>query len=422
MTRLRKAGMLGLLVSALVATGCTPVGPKASPLSRQDFLPYEKHEEPAAPAPKDFNPADHDGPQLPPKVSLGAPSPSPSLYRAQIPEAPPSHVAASAPTTLPLPSAGDLATHRVRICAWVNSKPLFEGELNYYAKYELAKLANLAEPQRTVARNEILKKYLDRLIEQEVLYQDAVRKLEKNTATLDKLKTEARKRFNKLVLRQRQEFKLDDVQFEKFLELQGTNLQDSYRQVERDFIATEYIQSRIVSRLDKIGPQDELDYWATHKEQFQVPDRVEWEDVFLQVGTKKVPTLEYARQLAKWIADRMSEGTPIDQLLKYDDGDSSTRKGRGNGERKGDIRPPELEPHLFTLMDGQVGPPVELATGIHVYRLLKREEAHQLPFNAEVQTKIRNKLKNDMFLREREQVIHELKSRTVIETDPDAAK
>ena len=53
---------------------------------------------------------------------------------------------------------------------------------------------------------------------------------------------------------------------------------------------------------------------------------------------------------------------------------------------------------LWQLRDGQVGPLVELPTGFHVIRLVKRTHAGVLPFNDEkVQKQIRDKLRGSGF-------------------------
>ena len=44
------------------------------------------------------------------------------------------------------------------------------------------------------------------------------------------------------------------------------------------------------------------------------------------VGTKDVPTMAYARELADWAIKCLQQGVLIAELLKYDGGDSSLRR------------------------------------------------------------------------------------------------
>jgi hypothetical protein len=70
------------------------------------------------------------------------------------------------------------------------------------------------------------------------------------------------------------------------------------------------------------------------------------------------------------------------------------------------------------MKDGDVGPAVRLPSGVHIFRLTKREYAGAVPFNEEVQKTIRRKLSNEIAAREEKRVIQELKARAVIEINP----
>src|SRR5262249_34563520 len=99
-----------------------------------------------------------------------------------------------------------------------------------------------------------------------------------------------------------------------------------------------------------------------------------------------------------------------------DDGDSTLRNGAGIGRKRGAIQPVEIEPYLFRMPEGEVGPVVEVGNSFHVIRLVKREYAGKQPFNEEgVQKEIRNKLREEIFTREAKKIIVELKRKAVIE-------
>ncbi len=70
---------------------------------------------------------------------------------------------------------------------------------------------------------------------------------------------------------------------------------------------------------------------------------------------------------------------------------------------------------MFSLKDGQVGPVVELPTGFHVVKLVHRDFACQLPFDEKVQKQIRDKLRNELFQREIQLIVKQLKRKAVIE-------
>jgi parvulin-like peptidyl-prolyl isomerase len=142
-------------------------------------------------------------------------------------------------------------------------------------------------------------------------------------------------------------------------------------------------------------------------------DRVKWQNVFVAVGPKH-PTPADARRFAEELIAKCRTHDDFAKLVEYDDGDSKFRGGEGFGQRKGEIKPAELESYLFKMKDGQIGPPVELATGVHIFRLLKREHAGQVPLDEKTQKSIRKKLEGQIADREYKRVVRELRSRAVV--------
>jgi parvulin-like peptidyl-prolyl isomerase len=114
------------------------------------------------------------------------------------------------------------------------------------------------------------------------------------------------------------------------------------------------------------------------------------------------------------VSERWAHGEEIKKLLALSDGESRNRAGEGVGELRGDIRPPELEPYLFAMKDGEIAPPVELATGVHVFSVAKREYTGIKPFNGEVQKQIEIKLKNEVVDRERRPICQQLREEASI--------
>ena len=66
------------------------------------------------------------------------------------------------------------------------------------------------------------------------------------------------------------------------------------------------------------------------------------------------------------------------------------------------------------LKDGDVAV-VEMSQGFHVVRLVKREYAGPMPFDSKVQKQIRDKLRNQVFQREMDRLLKDLKEKAVIE-------
>jgi len=64
---------------------------------------------------------------------------------------------------------------------------------------------------------------------------------------------------------------------------------------------------------------------------------------------------------------------------------------------------------------GEVGPVIELPTGFHVFRLVKREYAGQTPFNDQVQDEIRKKLQMQIAEREWKYMMTDLRKKARVQ-------
>jgi hypothetical protein len=311
----------------------------------------------------------------------------------------------------------------VHVRAWVNNKALFDDEVrNRLPREELMNAYRLPPEQRDAAMQKILQQTLDNLIDQELLQQDALRKLEKNPKYLEKIKAEAVHEADKQVNALIRANKLPSLEaFKLGLLARGTTLESLRRQFERDFISSEYLKILIFPKLHKIGHEEIREYYDQHLNEFQTVDRVKWQDIFIKVGEKH-PTMNDAKQFAQQLVEYWQRGADINKLMEFDDGMGRYQKGMGVGEIKGDIRPVELAPYLFAMKDGEIGPLVELPTGIHVFRLLTREVAGVMPFNEKAQQMISNKLKGEMFERERLRLVRDLREKGNVEVDRTTGK
>lgn len=359
--------------------------------------------------------------QLAPGESLVAditPRVDPRLARAQLPEpgqfAPPS-LPPRTPAAPPTPNIQQTkllssAEVRVKVRAWVNGKPLFDDEVMQVAGPQLQRAYALPEPRRSEKVAEVFNSALEQVIDQEVMYQDAVKKLEKNNPkALDKLKVVVGQEFDK----QLQKMRNAGVTDEQIKEVEHV----ARKLMERNLIATEYARNRILPYLQSVVSLEEVrEYYETHKNEFQSVDKVQWQDVFIAVGPKH-PTVADAKRFAQQLIAKCRTPDDFAKLVEFDDGDSKFRGGEGLGRRRGEIKPPELEPYLFQMKDGQIGPVVELPTGVHVFRLLKRDYAGQVPLDDATQRSIRKKLEGQIAEREYQRIVRELRGRSVIRVE-----
>jgi parvulin-like peptidyl-prolyl isomerase len=376
--------------------------------SREGAMPFAQRAE---------MPADEDDPLLSPTL----PAEPARISRAQRPDLPdPVKQTSLSDRKNPPPALGKV---RVSVRAWVNEKPIFDDEVRSACYPYLMEISQLSEPQRSAKQVEIFKRELDGLIDREVILQDVYRKLEKNQKVLDKLNTAADKEFDKQLanMRKRAGVKNDD-ELKELIARQGSSLETMRKQFTRSFLSSEYMKSRIITTaLDQIGHLQVEEYYRDHLNEFRKVDGVKWQDLFIALGPKH-PTVADAQRSADQLIARLKRGEDFKKLVEFDDGDSRYRGGDGYGTRKGEIKPAELEPYLFRMKDGEIGPLVALSTGVHVFRLVKREYAGQMPFDQKVQQTIINKLKNEAYAREYKKILNDLKGKAVIEIVRDSPK
>lgn len=341
---------------------------------------------------------------------------TPRLQKADEPEAKPVSTASFLDRTAATSSPDDEVVATIR--ATVNGVPILESEVRNACFYLLQQIQSLPEGEREAQQKEVLSKTLDTLIERELVLQEANARFGgKNSAKfMDKLKEAADREFDRQIvksLKQQHGIK-NDEEFKARLKAQGTSLTGLKKQFEKQFIYQEYLRFRAGPALDRIGHQQLLEYYHSHPDEFQTVDSVNWQDLF--VASARHPSPEAARQFAEQLRQRAIRGEDFVQLVKeYDNGDASYRNGEGFGHKRGEIKPVEAEPVLFSLKDGEVGPLVELGNGYHIVRLVKREYAGKMPFDPKTQAKIRDKLRMEVFTRESKRVVAELRRKATIE-------
>jgi parvulin-like peptidyl-prolyl isomerase len=305
------------------------------------------------------------------------------------------------------------------IRANVNGAPILESEVREAALGADRKLVTLVGLEREREERKILDYVLDQIIERELIYQEALAKLKKagKKDIIEKLKEAAEKEFKQWVRNVKAAFHSDD-EFKRWLQNMNTSLEGQRRIRERVFIAEEYLRSNLMTFVDRATkPSDLMDYYKAHPEEFTRPDSVHWQDIFILAS--KYPSREEARRFAESVAAQARQGEDFVALCrKYDDGTSADQQAVGKGSRRGEIRPFEVENYLFQMTNGQIGPIVELREGFHIIRLVQREQAGLRPFDARVEEAVRDKIRNEVYAREKKRFVEELKKKSHVEKFP----
>lgn len=342
--------------------------------------------------------------------------------RGQMPDAPspPNHAVCHL-LNLPVdrPANAEYARPVATIRAVVNGDLIQESEVQLGILLSGTLLQQLHSARTREEQEAVNKQAVEDLIERELLLQDAIGKLKRGgkqgDALLKKIQEAADEEFDKKMLRPllKREKMGSRKELADYLRQRGTPIDTLRWCWERKWMADQYLFTRLDNQINRIGRSEVSEYYNSHRDEYTQPDSVDWQDIFLDAGRHASPAA--AREFAEALMKRAKQGEDFAKLSsEYDNGESRIRKGAGKGHKHGEIFPPEAEPLLFQMHEGDMDI-LEVPHGFHIIHVVKRQYAGPIPFDAKVQKEIRDKIRNTVFLRERESIVKELKRKAVID-------
>jgi parvulin-like peptidyl-prolyl isomerase len=308
---------------------------------------------------------------------------------------------------------GQIAVH---LRATVNGIPILDDEVREAMAQYVGELLQTPDSLRPKKQQEIYERELNRLIERELVLEEAKRRTDdaKHPEVMVKLQKEAEKEADKQLrdIKERVKATSDD-QFKAMLQAQGLSESGMRRQFERNFMMIEYVRNIVYPVVERIGLQQLRDYYEQHPDEFKTEDSVKWQDIFIESARFQSPGA--ARQYAAQVQALARNGQDFPALAKkYDHGDSHLRNGTGLGEKHGEIGPAQVEPTVWTLRAGEVGPLVDVGFGIHIVKVAERKYAGIKPFDESCQSDIRKKLTGQVADREYKRMVDDLKKRATV--------
>lgn len=309
------------------------------------------------------------------------------------------------------PGNKDARTARIR--ATVNGDAVLDDEVSAAAFPAILSVRSEAE------KAELMNQKLNEIIDRELLMQDATNRLSRrgNNKIMQDMERIGNQEFDKQWLHRlmRANKVTEEAVFVRMLRDQGIPVDMIRRQWVRNFVAMEYVRERIRPHLERVGHEQVVEYFDSHLDEFKVEDTVVWQDLF--IANARHPSPQAARQFAETLRQRIQKGEDFARLAKqFDNGDSSSREdAEGIGTKRGQITPEEAEPILLRLKAGEVGPLLELETGYHIVKVVKRTYAGRMPFDDQTQKMVREKLKGEVFQKEMRKIIANLKGNAIIE-------
>ena len=190
----------------------------------------------------------------------------------------------------------------VRMKASVNGIPIMEDELREAMAPYLIELLQVPESQRAAAMQKITERELNRLVERELILEEAMAKIKaiKNPSVMEQLNKEASREADKRVREVKAALKLQsDDDLKAALATQGMSISGMRRQAERSFMMMEYVRNLIYPTVQRISLAQMRDYYQQHPDEFRTEDSVQWQDLFIDAS--KHPSAAAARAHAEHI-------------------------------------------------------------------------------------------------------------------------
>ncbi len=340
---------------------------------------------------------------------------------------PPPSFPAPAPLTVtpaeiaPVQPAGALApaqaTVQVQTVATIGSKTVITNEEVWHLVRQRLQdpraTAGLSPDEQKARERQIFDEQLRMLIERELILDDFIPRIKKNSErSYDELfaaaKREAQRNFDKY---KKVASIPDEDTMVKMLQAQGINYHLLLRQLTRDVMLRFCLENVLKDQGKVITLRQIETYYAEHPKDFATEDQIVWLDLFVSHSRFRTP--DETKQYAEWLLKQAQGGADFAKLIdQYGHGDSKLRGGAGIGTAPDTIRPVELAQSVAALKPGAPSGLLPTETGIHIVKVTEREYAGVMPFSEKVQEAIRAKITYDLREAERQRLVQSLWRKT----------
>lgn len=188
-----------------------------------------------------------------------------------------------------------------------------------------------------------------------------------------------------------------DEEFLKALIDQGVSVTDVRNRIRNQIKTKRLVDQQIRAKI-YVNPQEITAYYKNHFEEFQKPDRVNLDSIFIAKGN----TPGLAREKAEEALAKLKEGKDFGEIMKeYSQAPSIGIIKKGQAL-------PEIESVVFGLATGQTSEICEVSNGFYIFRLTGRVKAELAPLD-EVREEVNNRVFQQKFQERFEQWLGKLK-------------
>ncbi len=236
-------------------------------------------------------------------------------------------------------------------------RPLYEQYMREYSGETVMKM--LGEAQQ---------KILSQLIEDRLVYQEAVKKkIEASESDIDKEMNYFKQKFG------------SSVELEKVLKSENASVADLKERLKKQALIRKVHDSEIRSKVI-VSPKEQETYYADHKAEFSAQEQVRVISLTIKKSDEarqKGMADEAAQARLVALRQRILKGEDFDKIVKDNSEDKhSDEEGKGNWILRGQMIP-AVDEVIFKTKAGQITEEIETPIGYHVFKVAERQEPVQ---------------------------------------------
>jgi parvulin-like peptidyl-prolyl isomerase len=294
--------------------------------------------------------------------------------------------------------------------ARVGNQHIFQGDLEGDANIVLIPTIERIPPEEREAAEPQIKAQRDKLVQQ-VLRETVQRKLMYQmflqTIPPDKQK-EAKQSIKERVGEQfaedleelfRLAYVMKEMEITTFRELDillrryGTSLELQQQAYGEDQLGRQEMYKEARST-DEVTYDDMVTYYQDHVDDFRVPTRARWEQITVKFD--RFPTKFAAGEEISRIGNELFYGAQFKQVAKRSShGTKASEGGYHDWTEWGSFKVSrEINEAVFSIQPGELSYIIEDAEGLHIVRVIERQDTHVIPF-ADAQLKIKERINAD---------------------------
>lgn len=239
-------------------------------------------------------------------------------------------------------------------------RPLYEEYMRDYSGQTV--MRKLAEAQE---------KLLSQLIEDRLVYQEAVKKkLTVGEAEINRELTAFKERFG------------GEANFEEVLRHENLSVKDLEEKIKKQALIRKLHEMEVRSKVI-VSPREIEEYFAQHQSDFSAPEQIRIRSLTIKKSDEsraKGVTDEDALSRLRALQARAQQGEDFDKLVEENSEDRhADQGGKGNWILRGQMIP-AVDEVIFNTPEGQITDMIETPIGYHLFKVVEKQAPVQRTF------------------------------------------